>query len=64
MKDAAKPYLPRGNFVGKSKDALSKWEAMKKNFENREKRMKADLEKARKIWEKLGQRFKWWQSLP
>jgi hypothetical protein len=64
VKGAAKPYLPGGNFVGKSKDALSKWEAMKKNFENREKRMKADLEKASKIWEKLGQRFKWWQSLP
>lgn len=64
MKGTAKPYLPRGNFVRKSKDALSKWQAIKKNFENREKGMKADLEKARNIWEKLGQRFKWWQSLP
>ena len=64
MKGTAKPYLPRGNFVGKSKDALSKWQAIKENFENREKRMKADLEKARNIWEKLGQRFKWWGSLP
>ena len=64
MKGTAKPYLPRGNFVGKSKDALSKWEAMKKNFENREKRMKADLEKAGKIWEKLGKSFRWWGSLP
>jgi hypothetical protein len=64
VKCATRPNLPRGNFAGKSKDALSKWEAIKKNFENREKRMKADLGKARKIWEKLAQRFEWWQSLP
>ena len=64
MKGATKPNLPGGNFIGKSKDALSKWQAIRENFENREKRMKADLEKARNIWEKLGQRFKWWGSLP
>jgi hypothetical protein len=64
VKGTAKPNFPRGNFVRKSKDALSKWEAIKKNFENREKRMKADLEEARKIWGKLGERFKWRQSLP
>jgi len=38
--------------------------AIKENFRNREKKIKADLEGARKIWEKLGERFPWWQSLP
>ena len=64
MKGATRLNLPIEGYIKKSKDALSKWEAMKKTFENMEKRMKADLEKARNIWEKLGQRFKWWGSLP
>ena len=35
--------------------------AIKENFRNREKKIKADLEEARKIWEKLVERFQWWQ---
>ncbi|PKL50070.1 MAG: hypothetical protein CVV39_02060 [Planctomycetes bacterium HGW-Planctomycetes-1] len=63
MKDAARPNLSREGYIRKSKEALSKLQSLKENFENREKKTRADLEKARKIWEKLGERFRWWQSL-
>lgn len=43
---------------------MTKFKSFKENFENREKKTRADLEKARKIWEKLGEKFRWWQSLP
>ena len=64
MKDAARPNLPIEGYIRKSKEALSKLQAIKESFRNREKKIRADLEKARKIWKKVGERFKWWQSLP
>ena len=64
MKDAARLNLPREGYIRKSKEALSKLRSLKENFRNREKKIRADLEKARKIWKKVGERFKWWQSLP
>jgi len=64
VKGAIKPNLPREDYIKKSKEALSKWQAIKENFRNREKKIRADLEKASKIWKKLGERFKWWGSLP
>ena len=48
----------------KLKEAMSKFQAVKENFRNREKEIRADLEKARKIWKKVGEKFKWWGSLP
>jgi len=59
-----RPNLPREDYIKKSKEALSKLQAVKENFRNREKKIRADLEKARKIWKKVGERFKWWGSLP
>jgi len=64
VKDAARLNLPREGYIEKSKEALGKLRAIKENFRNREKKIRADLEKARKIWKKVGQRFKWWGSLP
>ena len=72
MKDAVKPNLPPyggaysagEDFTKKRTEAMTKFKSFKENFENREKKIRADLEKARKIWEKLGERFRWWQSLP
>jgi hypothetical protein len=60
----ARPNSPGKDYLKKSKDALSKLQAIKGNFRRREKRITADLEKARKIWKKVGERFSWWQSLP
>ena len=64
MKDAARPDLPKEGCIRKSKEALSKLQAIKESFRNKEKRIRADLEKARKIWKKVGERFRWWGSLP
>jgi len=64
VKERTKLNLPRENFIRKSKEALSKLQAIKENFRIREKKIRVDLEEARKIWEKLGERFQWWQSLP
>jgi len=64
VKGTTRLNLPRECYIKKSKEALSKLQAIKGNFRRREKRIKADLEKAHKIWEQLGKKFKWWQSLP
>jgi len=71
VKDAARPDLPKEGCIRKSKEALSKLQAIKESFirrtpygGSREKKIRADLEKARKIWEKVGERFRWWGSLP
>jgi len=56
--------FPKKDFVKKRAEALTKFESLKQNFRNKEKRIKADLDEARKIWEKVGESFKWWQSLP
>jgi len=54
----------RKNFTKKRTEALAKFKSLRQNFRKREKKITADLEKASKIWGKLGERFKWWQSLP
>lgn len=64
MKDATRLNLPREGHIRKSKEALSKIRSLRVNFRSREKKIRADLEKARKIWKKVGERFKWWGSLP
>jgi hypothetical protein len=64
VKDAAKLNLPREGYIKKSKEALSKLRSLGENFRNREKKIRAELGKASKIWKKLGERFKWWGSLP
>ena len=73
MKGAARPNLPKARrggarrslegYIRKSKEALGKLQAVKENFENREKKIRADLEKARKIWKKVGERFNPFDSL-
>ena len=64
MKGATKPNLPGVDFIKKRTEALTKFESLRQNFRSREKRIRADLEKARKIWKKVGEKFRWWQSLP
>jgi hypothetical protein len=64
VKVATKPNLHREGYIKKSKEALIKLQAIKESFRSREKKIRADLEKAGKILGTLGQRFKWWGSLP
>ena len=64
MKDAARLNLPGEDFTKKKTEAMTKFEFLRQNFRSREKKIRADLEKASKIWGKLGKRFRWWQSLP
>ena len=64
MKDVTKSNLHREGYIKKSKEALIKLQAIKESFRSREKKIRADLEKARKIWKIVGERFRWWESLP
>jgi hypothetical protein len=64
VKYVTRPDLPRVAFTKKRTEALTKFKSLRQNFRNREKKIRAELEKASKIWKKLGERFKWWGSLP
>jgi len=64
VKCATSPDLPGEGYIKKSKEALSKIRSLRENFRSREKKIRADLEKAGKIWGKLGKSFRWWGSLP
>ncbi|MDO9463959.1 MAG: hypothetical protein Q7J67_01480 [bacterium] len=54
----------REDFLRKRKEALDKLSSCREGFRRKEKRIKADLAEAGKTWEKVSQKFKWWQSLP
>jgi hypothetical protein len=60
----SKLNLPREDFTKKRTEVLTKFRSLRENFRKREKEIKADLEKAGRIWKKLGERFRWWGSLP
>ena len=51
-------------FLKKKKEALTKVNSFRGKFKNKETKVKADLEEAGRILKELGERFKWWQSLP
>ena len=54
----------RENLKEKRKQRQARFNFCRDTFEKKEKRIKADLEEAGRIWEELGKRFKWWQELP
>lgn len=54
----------REEFIGKRKKALTKLNRFRQRFKKKEKRVKADLGEAGRIWKELGVRFKWWGTLP
>ncbi len=64
MKCATSLNLPGVDVTKKRTEAMTKFRSLRQNFRSREKKIRADLEKARKIWKKVGERFKWWGSLP
>ena len=59
-----KSNFSRGVFLKKKKEALTKVNSFRENFKKRETKVKAGLEKAGRILKELGERFKWWQTLP
>ena len=64
MKKRTKLNLVKEESTGRCEEALSKFQSLREDFRSREKKIRADLERARKIWKKVGERFGWWQSLP
>ena len=54
----------REKMAQKSKQASAKFLAFKAAFEKKERKARADLEKAGRIWNEVGKKFKWWNSLP
>jgi len=56
--------FPREDFVRKRDESRAKVNLCREKFMNMERQIKADLEKASRIWKKLGKRFRWWGSLP
>jgi len=60
----SKLNFPRGDFIRKKAEMLTKLRTLRQNFRNREGQIKADLKKASRIWKELGERFRWWGSLP
>ena len=53
----------RKTFLKKKKEALTKVNSFREKFKKKELEVKADLEEAGKVWRKVGEKFKWWQSL-
>ena len=54
----------RKNLKEKKKQTQARFNSARENFEKREKKVKADLDEASKIWAELSKKFTWWQSLP
>jgi hypothetical protein len=48
--------------IEKRKVSMAKFNSARENFEKKEKKMKADLEEASKIWINLSERFRWWSA--
>ena len=57
MKGAARLNLPRVDFTKKRTEAMTKFDSLRQNFRSREKKIRADLEKAGRIWKKVGEKF-------
>jgi len=51
-------------FINKKKELMAKFNSARENFRKKERQIKADLEKASRIWNELAKRFKWWGSIP
>jgi len=54
----------RKNLTEKRKTAMVSFNLYRDTFKKRKCRIKADLEEAGKGWKEVGEKFKWWQSLP
>jgi len=54
----------REDLVKKIDTSRAKVNMCREKFTDMERQIKADLEQASRIWKKLGDRFRWWQSLP
>ena len=54
----------REKMAQKSKQASAKLLVFKAAFAKKEKSAREDLEKAGRIWNEVGKKFKWWGRLP
>ena len=54
----------REKIMRKKKDVLDKINSFRLDFMKKEKEAREDLEEAGRIWRKVSEKFKWWQSLP
>jgi len=54
----------REAFLKKKRDALIKVNSFRESFKKRETGVKAESGEAARIIKKLGEKFKWWNSLP
>jgi hypothetical protein len=59
-----KPNYSRKHFVKKVDTSRAKVNLCREKFSDLERQRKMDLEKASRIWKELGQRFRWWGTLP
>ena len=51
-------------FLKKKKEALTKVFSFRETFKKNDLEVKADLEEAGRTLKKLGEKFRWWNSLP
>lgn len=54
----------RNRLLKKKKEAISNFNSAREDFKRKQKKVKADLEEAKDFWNRLSEKFKWWQSLP
>jgi hypothetical protein len=54
----------RDAFLEKKKEALTKVNSFRDEFEKRETKVEAELEEAGRILKELSERFRWWGTLP
>ena len=54
----------REEILRKRRESLAKVCSCREDFEKKEREIKADLERARRLWREVGERFEWWGSLP
>jgi len=54
----------REKMIRKQRAVSAKFNACRENFEKRARLTKADLKEAGRIWNEVGEKFEWWNSLP
>lgn len=52
------------DLMKKSKKVKDKFVSCRKNFRKKEERITADLSETGRIWREMGEKFRWWQTLP
>ena len=56
--------LRKNLLAKKRKEVMAKFNSTREDFKKKQKEVKTDLEEAKDFWNRLSEKFKWWQSLP